>query len=69
MTKTRIDGYLSRIAQTINPTALVMVNLDQGEEWILRRDKQDDLGLGDNYHLAEQGIRSMIRAERAKGKI
>lgn len=65
MTSQRIDGYLSRIAQQLDATSLVLVSITDGvEEWILQRNKQENLGLGDNYHLAEQGVRALMRAHR-----
>ena len=67
MTKTRLDGYLSRLAQQIDKTALVLVVADEGEEeWVLRRNGQEDLGLGDNFGLANQGVRAWINAEKNK---
>ena len=64
----RVDGYLSRHAQEIWPTALVMCRVEDGkEEWFITGRKEDsqelpDLGLGDSFGRARDGIRALLRA-------
>jgi hypothetical protein len=64
-----LNGYLSRLAQEIDKTALVYC-LDSpqattGEEWVLRRPGQADLGLGSSFNDARGAVLAWMRAERA----
>jgi len=61
----KIDGYLSSVAQKINKTALVINRKleDGGEEWILRCEGVEDVGLGANFKHASTAIRAWIRAK------
>lgn len=58
----RVDGYLSRRAQSIWPGALVFEGPDG--EWILERPGQEELGLGDSFNDAQQAIGALLRARR-----
>jgi hypothetical protein len=64
--KERIDGNLSRRAQNIDQSALVIVRLndDGTEEWLLRRNGHEDLGLGENFGWAKQAVLTWCRAQR-----
>ena len=64
--KERIDGHLSRKAQNIDVSALVIVRMndDGTEEWLLRRSGHEDLGLGENFGWAKQAVLSWCRAQR-----
>lgn len=65
----RVDGHLSKEAQKKWPSALVFViPKEGGEDWILRRDGQEDIGLGGNFGHAKQTISAMISAERSAEK-
>ena len=61
----KIDGYLSSVAQKVNKTALVIKRqLDSGEEeWVLRCNGEDDVGLGNGFKQASTAIRAWIRAK------
>lgn len=71
----RIDGHLSRIAQRIDPAALVVVvdplRLSQCV-WTLRRPGLPDLALGtrvpSSYGDALDALHAWVRAEKAKGR-
>jgi hypothetical protein len=60
----RIEGYLSRVAQGLWPDALVICRGDR--EWIIQRNGQPDMGLGDNFGAANQALHALVRAERAR---
>ncbi|HEY4527621.1 MAG TPA: hypothetical protein VJL09_01085 [Candidatus Paceibacterota bacterium] len=58
-----IDGYLSRLAQmNLHPSSLIFV----GEDglWVLEREGQDPVGLGDNFQRAGDGLRALVRAQK-----
>ena len=69
----RIDGYLSRKAQEIDPTALVVYvpnALDSDVwTWLLRRPGHPDMRLGtradSSFGEAQQALSAWIRAQRA----
>lgn len=65
--KERLDGFLSRKAQNVQQTALVYCihHEDGTEEWVLRRPGEPDLGLGDNFGLAQLSVTSWVRAWRS----
>lgn len=64
----RIDGYLSRLAQNIEPSALVYVLESEGiQKWFLKvEDTDKEFGLGDNFHRAQQGVRAWINSMKSK---
>jgi hypothetical protein len=65
--KERLDGFLSRKSQNISQTALVycLEHEDGTQEWVLRRPGLPDLGLGDNFGLAQMSVTSWVRAQRS----
>jgi hypothetical protein len=67
-----LNGYLSRLAQEIDKTALVYclesAQATTGEEWVLRRSGQADLGLGSSFNDARAAALAWMRAERAGRK-
>lgn len=63
MPERRIDGYLSRLAQQVDPTALV---LDTAEGWVLERAGEAPLGLGESFADAGRAVRTWVAAERAR---
>ena len=58
----RIDGYLSKIAQTRDREALVLC-LSTGE-WILRRPELDDIGLGMIFRDARTAVLAWVHAQK-----
>lgn len=74
MNGSRVEGYLSRLAQDQWPAALVIIqpaDNDTGEEWILRGadlrgERLDgDIGLGDRFSGAKDALKALIAAEKA----
>ena len=61
----RLHGYLSRMAQTWDPTALVY---EGSEGYHLIRDAHETLDLGRTHSEAKQAIDALRRAERAREK-
>jgi len=57
----RIDGYLSKIAQTRDREALVLC-LSTGE-WILRRPEHFDIGLGLDFRAARPAVLAWVHAQ------
>lgn len=65
--KDRIEGFLSRKAQDVWPTALVVRQAhEQLETYLLKVAQQPDIILGLNWHEAKQGLLALLHAERAK---
>ena len=63
----RIDGYLSRKAQDIEPTALVWCDeFDTEQEWSLESEVFDPVGLGDSFGMARQALTAWMHSQRAK---
>lgn len=63
----RLDGFLSRKAQTLYPDALVYCeDLGNGEVWTLERRDRDPLGLGRSFGNASQAVQAMIRASQTE---
>ena len=64
----RIDGHLSRIAQRIDPAAIVVCT---SNVWTLRHPGLPDLVLGtrtpSSYGDALDALHAWVRAEKAKG--
>lgn len=62
-----VHFYLARKAQGIDATALVVwrKHPQTGEEWVLRREGKDDIGLGDSFGAAKEGLRVWMHAQRA----
>lgn len=66
----RIDGFLSKWAQRVSPTALVMV-LDEGTEketWVVRDAPHEDIGLGINFGEAKRAMLAALNAHDARKK-
>ena len=63
----RIDGYLSKKAQNYDAAALVLCRyLDDGtEDWILRREGEPELGLGDAFWKARDGVVAWGKSHKA----
>lgn len=60
----RIDGALSNIAQTGDPTALVVCETtSSGEIWTLQRDGHPPIGLGDSFYRARTAIRAWLKSQ------
>jgi hypothetical protein len=75
---TRLDGYLSRLAQQLDPRALVYCETGRSggageavydttvETWRLEIPGEPPLGLGDSFTAAQQAVKSLLRARRAE---
>ena len=62
----KLHGYLSRLAQILDPTALVY----EGDEgYRLEWDGHDTLDLGRTHSEASQAIQALQRAKRARRRI
>lgn len=65
----RIDGYLSRRAQGLDPRALVVCRDDgNAETWLLQRPGEPDVGLGSSQSDAHNAVHAWLRAERARSR-
>jgi hypothetical protein len=64
----RLDAYLTRKAQAVDDTALVVCQDDpqnkSGQRWVLRR-QAGELELGDNFGRAREALRVWMHAQRA----
>lgn len=64
----RIDSFLTRKAQAVDDTALVVCLDDaqnaSGERWVLRR-QAGELELGDRFGRAKEALRVWMHAQRA----
>ncbi len=59
-----IDGYLSRLAQKVWPSAIVMrKETGEGFEFRLERDDQEPVGLGTDFRNAKAAIEALRRRE------
>lgn len=65
----RIDGYLTRKAQAVFPTATVFCD-EAGpvQVWTLERAGADPLGLGPSFRAAHGAIIGLVKAEKAKNQ-
>lgn len=63
-----IEGYLSRLAQDVDRTALVVKIVDgnTAERWLLRRQDMPEMGLGASFHEAKQAVHAWVKATRPK---
>ena len=66
----RLDGYLTRKAQAVFPTALVYCD-EAGplQVWTLERAGEETIGMGSSFNAAHQAVVALVKAEKAKGKL
>ncbi len=64
----RLDGYLTRKAQAVFPTATVYCD-EAGpvQVWTLERGGAETIGLGGSFRSAHGAVVALVKAEKAKG--
>lgn len=62
----KIDAYLSRKAQALDPRALVACESDGPcEQWLLEIAGQNPTGIGSSFGAARSTLLAMLKARRA----
>lgn len=67
----RLDGYLSRVAQGVEPSAMVYCESGNGERWTLEVPGKEPTDLGDSFdgpRGAHSAVLAWAKAQRARLK-